>query len=184
MHRFGMPNRIITDLGSLHSYKIQKLGVGLRLQHRLRISRTSRSQRTGRKGQWTHTSRVETKTVWRASRLWIKMDWRITQSSMGATNSNKQSHRILAFLPSLRIRSRTTYWLDLDVTMDRTIWRRSRTHPKIRTWQYRRSQSKHYPAISEIPPRTKAPLQQEYPVSIVTSRRPSTKKNTKNRRTP
>ena len=104
---------------------------------------------------------------------------------MGATNSNKQIHRILAFLPSLRIRSRTTFRLDLDVTKDKTIrQRRSRTHPKIRTRQHRRSQSKCYPAISKIPPRTKAPLQQEYPVSIITSRRPSTKKNTKNQRTP
>ena len=104
---------------------------------------------------------------------------------MGATDSNKQSHRILTFLPGVRIRSSTTRRLDLDVTKDRTIRRRrSRTHPKIRTRQYRRSQSKRYPAISKIPPRTKAPLQQEYSVSIITSRRLSTKKNTKNRRTP
>ena len=40
------------------------------------------------------------------------------------------------------------------------------------------------PCNQQEPPRTKAPLQQEYPVSIVTSRRLSTKKNTKNRRTP
>ena len=72
---------------------------------------------------------------------------KITQGRMGATDSNKQSHRILTFLPGLRIRSRTTCRLDLDVTKDRTIWRRrSRTHPKIRTRQYRRSQSKCYPS--------------------------------------
>ena len=104
---------------------------------------------------------------------------------MGAIDSNKQSHRILTFLPGIQIRSRTTHRPDMDVTKDRTIRRRrSRTHPKIRTRQHRRSQSKRYPAINEIPPRTKTPLQQEYTVSIITSRRPSTKKNTKNRRTP
>ena len=53
-HRFGC---------SLHSYRIQKLGTGLWLQYRLRISRTSRSQRTGRKGQWTHTSQIKTKII-------------------------------------------------------------------------------------------------------------------------
>ena len=112
------------------------------------------------------------------------MDRRITQSCMGAKDSNKQSHRILTFLLGIRIRSRTTLRPDLDVTKDRTIRRRrSRTHLKIRTRQHRRSQSKRYPAISEIPPRTKAPLQQEYTVSIITSQRPSTKKNTENRRT-
>ena len=104
---------------------------------------------------------------------------------MGATNSNKQSHRVLTFLPGLWIRSSTTCRLDLDVTKDRAIWRRrSRTHPKIRTRHHRRSQSKCYLSISKIPPRFRMPLQQEYLASITSNRRLSTKKNTKNRRTP
>ena len=113
------------------------------------------------------------------------MDQIITQSCMGATDSNKQSHRILTFLHGIRIRSHTTRRPDLDITKDRTIQRRrSRTHLEIRTRRYGRSQSKCYPSISQIPPRFKTPLQQEYSASIITSQRLSTKKNTKNRQAP
>ena len=168
----------------LHSDRIQKLGTRLWFQYRLCVCCTSRSQQTSRKGQWTHTSRIKTKVIRRTSWLWVQMDWRITKSSMGATNSNKQSNRPFTLLPSLRIRSRTACRLDLDITKDRTIrWRRSRTNKKIRTRQLRRSQSKCYPPISQIPTRFKAALQQKYPSSITTSWRLSTKKDTKDWRT-
>jgi hypothetical protein len=55
---------------------------------------------------------------------------------------------------------------------------RSRTHPKIGTWQYRRSQSKRYPSVSSIPPMLKAPLQKKYSTMLSSSQR-SSDKNTK-----
>jgi hypothetical protein len=85
------------------------------------------------------------------------------------------------FFPSIWIRSRATSRLDLDIPKNRTIrGGRSRTHPKIGTRQYRRSQSKRYPPVSSIPPRFKAPLQQKYLATLISSHRPSTMKNTKN----
>jgi hypothetical protein len=54
-----------------------------------------------------------------------------------------------------------------------------RTHPKIRTRQYRRSQSKCYPSVNSIPPRLKALLQQKYSTTLSSSQRPSTAKSTK-----
>jgi hypothetical protein len=63
------------------------------------------------------------------------MDWRTTQSSMGALYSSKQSNWILTFFPSIWIRSRTTSRFDLDIPKNRAIRRRrSRTDSKIRTW--------------------------------------------------
>jgi hypothetical protein len=175
-HRFGFP---------FYSHRIQKLGLGLRHQYRLCISCKPWSQRTSGKSQRTHTSWVETKIVWRTRRLWLQVDWRIAQNSLGATHSSKQSNRVLAFLPSPWVRSRATSRLDLDIPKNQTIrGGRSRTHAKIRNRQYRRNQSKRNHSVSSIPPRFKTPLQQKYSVSLSSSRRPSTIKNTKNWWTP
>jgi hypothetical protein len=118
-HRFGFP---------FYSHRIQKLGLGLRHQYRLCISCKPWSQRTSGKSQRTHTSWVETKIVWRTRRLWLQVDWRIAQNSLGATHSSKQSNRVLAFLPSPWVRSRATSRLDLDI-------------PKIK--QYEEEQAEH-----------------------------------------
>jgi hypothetical protein len=49
---------------------------------------------------------------------------------------------MLTFFPSIWIRSRATSRPDLDIPKNWTIrGGRSRTHPKIGTWQYTRSQS-------------------------------------------
>jgi hypothetical protein len=54
------------------------LGKRLRHQYRLCVSCTLWSQRISRKSQWTYTSWIEAKIIWRTRRLRLQMDWRIT----------------------------------------------------------------------------------------------------------
>jgi hypothetical protein len=142
-HRFGFP---------FYSYQIQKLGTKLWHQYKLYVSCTPWGWRTSRKSQWAYTSWIKTKIIWRTRRLRLQMDWGITQSSMGALHSSKQSNWILTFFSSIWIRSHATSRFDLDIPKNRAIrGGRSRTHMKIRTWQNKRGQDKCYPSVSSIP---------------------------------
>ena len=122
MHRFGMPNRIIMDLGSpftatefkswAHDYdfKIDYASVA----HPEANGQDERANGLILAGL---KPRLYEELVDYRSK-WIE---ELPKVVRGATDSNKQSHRILTFLPGIRIRSRIARRPDLDITKDRAI---------------------------------------------------------------
>jgi hypothetical protein len=108
------------------------------------------------------------------------MDRRVTKGSLGTTHPSQQSNRILTFLPSIRIRSSPLSRLDMDITPNRTIWRRrSRTYSKAWTRQYRRSQGQCHVTICPVSPRAEVSLWQKHPSSHFSNRRLGTTMDTK-----
>jgi ribonuclease HI len=116
----------------------------------------------------------------------VNKDWGCTKDNMDTycakvqkLEKNLQGLEILHVLRDSNVETDVLAKLGLDrakVPKNRTIrGGRSITHLKIRTRQYRRSQSKCYPSVSSMPPRLKMPLQQKYSTML----RPGTTKNTK-----
>ena len=99
------------------------------------------------------------------------MDRRTTKSSIGFKNPDQQSHWLLTFLSSLRIRSSTTSRLDMAISKNRTIRRRrSRRNKAVRNWFNRRNKRQCNNPKCKISARTTKTLWQKYSAPITKAR--------------